>query len=757
MPPAPIDSPTSSRYTAVVGGPTGDERGLYGAPGPSQLGVGVSEMNRRHSTDHNLPVGHNRPGAFAGRHAETNLASITTQFGESTAYPYSNEAHGRSQRPSISSASVSLAPETTRAQQVSFSNDGMHTDLSEPFSRAMNLTAGSPNGYMNHGYNGPMNPPFQPSPASRPWQQPLSNGTRNLGRGTQQEAWPDSSHVSYPSAKRGSMERVSPAGSSNHPNFASPRNISGTANPRPDPWNRPAPRAHHMSQDLDRRQDGPQYTQAPAEFYPPFTNPQYSEFIPSYEPYTHSPNYRASMPSAPYGTQINVMGANFRPNGVRDVIPGTRSMLLDQFRSVNKSNKRYELQDIYGHVVEFSGDQHGSRFIQDKLVMANSEEKERVFVEIEPNAVQLMKDVFGNYVIQKFFEHGNQIQKKMLAQKMKGNVHDLSTQMYSCRVVQKALEHVLVEQQKEIVAELQSNILPVTKDPHGNHVIQKIIHMFPKNSIPFAMDAFKGQIESLAQHSYACRVIQRILEYGTEAEKEVLMTDIHKYAAKLMSDQYGNYVIQHIISQGKPEDRSIMIRHAIDKLQSLSRHKYASNVVEKCIEHGTVEERRAILAKLRTPTPDGEDALEVLMLDQYGNYVIQKLIKGLEGDAQAAFVVQINTLIPQLSSRCGARQNAGLERLVAVTKEVTSPEASTNNVNGCAATVGTAPSTPNIAIGEGSTIPTPALTTEQSSPQSSSPPSTNISTADDASDDLKTVQASLSDEGPLSPVHVREN
>lgn len=139
------------------------------------------------------------------------------------------------------------------------------------------------------------------------------------------------------------------------------------------------------------------------------------------------------------------------------------------------------------------------------------------------------------------------------------------------------------------------------------------------------------------------------------------------------------------------------------------------------------------------------------------NYVTEKLIKGLEGDAQTAFVVQINTLIPQLSSRCGARQNAGLERLVAVTKEVTDPAASTNNVNGGAATAGTTPSTPNIATGEGSTIPTPALTTEQSSPQSSSPPSTNISSEDDTSDDLKTVQVSLSGEGPLSPVHDKEN
>ena len=49
--------------------------------------------------------------------------------------------------------------------------------------------------------------------------------------------------------------------------------------------------------------------------------------------------------------------------------------------------------------MEFSGDQHGSRFIQQKLESASGEEMEIVFDEIVPQyAVQLMQDVFGNYV-----------------------------------------------------------------------------------------------------------------------------------------------------------------------------------------------------------------------------------------------------------------------------------------------------------------------------------------------------------------------
>jgi len=48
-----------------------------------------------------------------------------------------------------------------------------------------------------------------------------------------------------------------------------------------------------------------------------------------------------------------------------------------------------------------SADQYGSRFIQQKLETATTEEKNMVFHEIISHALSLMTDVFGNYVIQK--------------------------------------------------------------------------------------------------------------------------------------------------------------------------------------------------------------------------------------------------------------------------------------------------------------------------------------------------------------------
>ena len=117
-----------------------------------------------------------------------------------------------------------------------------------------------------------------------------------------------------------------------------------------------------------------------------------------------------------------------------------RSKLLEDFR-----NNRYpnlQLHDLQRHIVEFSQDQHGSRFIQQKLERASILEKNMVFNEILTAAYSLMTDVFGNYVIQKFFEFGSPDQKLSLAQRIKGHVLPLALQMYGCRVIQKALETI---------------------------------------------------------------------------------------------------------------------------------------------------------------------------------------------------------------------------------------------------------------------------------------------------------------------------
>ncbi|KAG1558805.1 hypothetical protein G6F49_004174 [Rhizopus delemar] len=323
----------------------------------------------------------------------------------------------------------------------------------------------------------------------------------------------------------------------------------------------------------------------------------------------------------------------------QDITMSIRSPLLEEFR--NSKNKKYELKDIEGHIVEFSGDQHGSRFIQQKLETANSDEKQMVFEEVLPNALQLMTDVFGNYVLQKFFEHGNQMQKTILAKQMEGHVLSLSLQMYGCRVVQKALEHVLTEQQAKLVKELDGCILKCIKDQNGNHVIQKAIERVPAQHIQFIINAFHGQVYNLATHPYGCRVIQRMFEHCTENQTEPLLDELHRCTGQLVQDQYGNYVIQHILERGRPVDKTFVIEKIRGHVLQLSKHKFASNVVEKCVDFGSKRDRQLLIEEVLQPRSDGTLPLATMMKDQYANYVIQKMLDVVDDDQRELLVTKI--------------------------------------------------------------------------------------------------------------------
>ncbi|KIW47386.1 uncharacterized protein PV06_00086 [Exophiala oligosperma] len=362
--------------------------------------------------------------------------------------------------------------------------------------------------------------------------------------------------------------------------------------------------------------------------------------------------------------------------------PIARSAVLDDFRLNSKTNKRFELKDIYTYVVEFSGDQHGSRFIQQKLETANSDEKEQIFKEIQPNLLQLMTDVFGNYVIQKMFEHGNQSQKKVLANQMRGHVMHLSLQMYGCRVVQKAFEHVLTDQQATLVKELDGpnqQVLKVVRDQNGNHVIQKAIERIPGEHIQFIVDAFKGQTAKMSTHQYGCRVVQRMLEHCAPQAKRVILDELLEHIIPLISDNYGNYVVQHIIQNGEPQDRRFAIDIVLRSVLMFSKHKFASNIVEKSIEFADEDQRQQILRTLTTPDEYGTTPVLQLMRDQYGNYVLQKVYDRLQGEALAALVADMKKNLPELRRTSYGKQVAAIEKLLYPDQDSSNASTSSRN------------------------------------------------------------------------------
>jgi hypothetical protein len=318
------------------------------------------------------------------------------------------------------------------------------------------------------------------------------------------------------------------------------------------------------------------------------------------------------------------------PKQVQTPVTDLMSQKIKDFHQSYKYRK-WELSEFYGHLVEFAGDQLGSRFLQSVMSQASTQDKAQIFDELYPNALPLMQDVFGNYVIQKFFEHGDQMQKRMLGNLMVNQVQAFTFNMYGCRVVQKAFEHVLADQRAILVQELNKPglIMECVKDQHGNHVIQKAIEVIPSHVIPFIYDRLLGEIPFLSEHNYGCRVVQRMLEQTDVRIQQIVLAKLRESGERLITSTYGNYVAQHIVSKGDPPHKIWMKGLVFRDIRGYSQDKFASNVVEVCIQEGSTDERRTIMNAIMKDEDGillGDSGTVRFIKCSYGNYVVRKYI-----------------------------------------------------------------------------------------------------------------------------------
>ena len=351
-----------------------------------------------------------------------------------------------------------------------------------------------------------------------------------------------------------------------------------------------------------------------------------------------------------------------------------RDPLVDEFRTTYGKSRQWELVDLLGHVVAFCQDQHGSRFIQQRLEICPDVDKQLIFDEIMPAAGSLMTDVFGNYVLQKLFEYGTPDQCETLALLLTGQSVQLSMQMYGCRVVQKALEYVSTQRLIALVSEFENSqiLLRCVHDSNGNHVIQKCIEIVSKvakeastpelseylsSRIMFIINSFQGRVKELSSHPYGCRVVQRILEHCSNPQKAVVLEELRKCCAELVQDCYGNYVIQFVMQHGWEADRAVLIKEVQTHLLEFATHKFASNVVEKCLQYASKRDRDEMIWTIINVTFDlnnpvdaktGHCVLETMVRDPYANYVVQKVIDVSDERQRAAINRYVRENIVQL-------------------------------------------------------------------------------------------------------------
>merc|ERR1719357_1776116 len=295
----------------------------------------------------------------------------------------------------------------------------------------------------------------------------------------------------------------------------------------------------------------------------------------------------------------------------------------------------------------FVTDQEGSRFLQENLGSATTEQLWRTFNHLKRDFITISQDVYGNYIAQKYLELGSDELRSAVLETLLPHISSLSLQLYGCRVVQKLLAFGAWEHKSLVAKQFKGSIMKFVYDQNGNHVIQKLIECLNPKEIGFIVDEIYGHTYSLAMHPYGSRVIQRLLNRICKKKAQPLINEIKPHTIALSKNQYGNWIIQWIIKHWVLERREVVVQ-LIGHVAELSKDKFASNVIEQVFKRSSRAHISALAEELLEDDSSQTErcsTLVALVNDQFGNYVIQTLLDSSSGEFRQRLLASL--------SKCG--------------------------------------------------------------------------------------------------------
>ena len=319
----------------------------------------------------------------------------------------------------------------------------------------------------------------------------------------------------------------------------------------------------------------------------------------------------------------------------------------------NKKIKRTDPNTYLNESIEYlsynifplAKDQAGCRFLQERLEKDPITTTEHFYKAIIPYVLPLAKDPFGNYLIQKLFYYLSPEKIKKIMEIISPTILDIGSNSHGTRVIQHLINFL---SNKELVDFFLNNIkpfvIPLLKELNGTHIINKFVNEHPE----CADEINKIIVENcslLATHRHGCCILQKMIEGSDKKLKESLINNLIDNCFVLIIDQFGNYVMQSILLLNESKFSSAIAMKICDNILYYSKHRYSSNVIEKCFDFCAKKEKKKLIEKIMTP-----EIISELIMDEHGNYVVQKALYYSDYKEKETILNIIKTLIPKIQT-----------------------------------------------------------------------------------------------------------
>ena len=291
----------------------------------------------------------------------------------------------------------------------------------------------------------------------------------------------------------------------------------------------------------------------------------------------------------------------------------------------NKMTKKKLLEKNSENLFEYIITQKGSRKAQNLLNKMNEIDVENLLNKLIPNLSLIMTDKYGNYFSKKLIQICTFSQRIKILKNLDNNFIRISKDIYGTHPLQYLIELINMPEEKKIVLNyIINNELELSIDKRGTNVLKKFI-ISTKNEERNKLDEnILNIIDKLIINQYGAIILICLIK--NSKNKDLIHKTIVEYISNnkplfYIQHPYSNYVIQALLLYTNVEYCEDIIKTISNNYLALSLKKNSNNVVEVLIKCA----KSSIIKKIFNDVLY-KNNLECLINNNYGNYVLEKLI-----------------------------------------------------------------------------------------------------------------------------------
>ena len=317
---------------------------------------------------------------------------------------------------------------------------------------------------------------------------------------------------------------------------------------------------------------------------------------------------------------------------------------LDENAMMNQSNlsikKLFDMTDqsLYNYIIT----QKGSRDAQTIIKKVNENEVELLISKLKNYISDITIDKYGNYFSQKLIQICLPSQRIQILESMNNRFVEIANNSYGTHPLQSLIEIINMPQEKQIILNyILGNESLLALDSKGTHVLQKFISCTKDEERKELNTNLINLIDKLIIDPFGvCVLIQLVKHTNDKSISQKIANYITKGGPlSFIQHPYANYAVQILISSNDLSYCDVIIDTIVVNYLSLSMQKYSSNVVENCIKFG----KEVTVKKIYKSIMENEK-LESLLNNNYGNFVLEKLISRLNKEEKMAIIKKLEKL-----------------------------------------------------------------------------------------------------------------